>query len=93
LAALSDSLPNAMVIAWDERKRVTNVDKHEFDFAALSQDFFDNAVIVPTKLGRFLAVGTFTGFLVPVVFASLGSEAISVISMRPASPKERSYVR
>jgi uncharacterized protein len=85
-------MASSMVITWDERKRVSNVDKHVPDFAALSQEFFEQAVIVPTKLSRFLAVGTFAGSLVTVVFASLGSEAISVISMRPASPKERSYV-
>jgi uncharacterized protein len=82
-----------MVITWDEQKRISNIDKHELDFASLSQEFFERGVIVPTKLGRFLAVGTFGNSLITAVFASLGSEAISVISMRPASPKERSHAR
>jgi uncharacterized protein len=82
-----------MVVTWDERKRLSNRDKHGMDFAALSSAFFERAVIVPTKLRRFLAIGTFNGSLITVVFAILGSEAVSVISMRPTSPKERRHVR
>jgi uncharacterized DUF497 family protein len=37
-----------------------------------------------------MAIGEFNGqIIVAVVFKPLGSEAISVISMRPASTKER----
>ncbi len=80
-----------MRITWDERKRLSNLDKHEFDFAELTIEFLARATIIPTKLGRFLAVGRFDGALVTVVFAPLGSEAISVISMRPASNRERTH--
>lgn len=45
----------------------------------------------PAKAGRFLAIGALNGeIIVAVVFRPLGSEAVSVISMRPASRKERS---
>lgn len=78
-----------MILTWDERKRLSNLDKHGLDFADVTTEFLGKATIVPTKLGRFLAVGTFGGALITVVFAALGAEAISVISMRPASQKER----
>jgi uncharacterized DUF497 family protein len=79
-----------MIIGWDESKRVANLAKHDgLDFAALTPVFFESATIIPTKLGRSLAVGRFEGSLVTAVFAPLGREAISVISMRPASRKER----
>jgi uncharacterized DUF497 family protein len=50
--------------------------------------FFDDAVIVPAKLGRMAAVGRYHEGIILVVFAMLGFEALSVISMRPASRKE-----
>jgi uncharacterized DUF497 family protein len=43
-----------------------------------------------TKRDRFVAVGEYdAGITVTVVFRPLGAEAVSVISMRPASRKER----
>ena len=80
-----------MILTWDERKRVSNLDKHGLDFAVLSPEFFERAHIVPTRLHRFLAVATLDGVLITVVFAFLGSEAMSIISMRPASIKERAH--
>jgi uncharacterized DUF497 family protein len=46
-------------------------------------------LIVAAKDERLMAIGTFEGHIISVVFARLGSEAISVISMRHASRKER----
>ena len=66
-----------------------NLDKHGFDFADLADEFFERATIVPTKLKRFLAINVFGDSVVTVVFALLGGEAVAVISMRPASAKER----
>lgn len=77
-----------MKILWDERKRRANLDKHELDFASLDLDFFRRAAIGPAKNGRLLAVGELNG-VITVVFVALGTEALSVISMRPASMKER----
>lgn len=81
----------AMKIVWDEPKRRANLLKHGFDFAALTEGFFAAATIVPAKAGRFMAVGDLDGvaMVVVVVFAPLGSEAVSVISMRRATAKER----
>lgn len=80
-----------MQIVWDEVKRQENLRKHQLDFAALTEGWFVNARLEPAKLGRWMAVGRIGGtVVVAVVFRPLGSEAISVISMRPASRAERS---
>lgn len=79
-----------MQIAWDEPKRAANLDKHGMDFTALTVEFFESAAIYPAKAGRLIALGRLNGrTVVAVIFAPLGSEAVSVISMRRASPKER----
>lgn len=78
-------------ILWDEPKRQANILKHGLDFAGLTEDFFAAATVVPAKAGRLMAIGDLDGVavVVVVVFAPLGSQALSVISMRPAAPKER----
>ena len=78
-----------MKIVWDEIKRQANVEKHRLDFASLTEDFFLNAVIRPVKLARYSAMGRLADGTVTVIFLRLGSEGLSVISMRPASGKER----
>ena len=81
-----------MVITWDERKRLSNLDKHGFDFSDLTLEFFQSARLGPAKRGRLTAVGELEARkVVVVVFALLGTEAISVISMRLANRKERSH--
>ena len=81
-----------MEIIWDERKRLLNAEKHGLDFADLTGEFFMTAHVEPAKAGRSLAIGEFQGSIViAVVFRALGSEAISVISMRRASRHERSW--
>lgn len=77
-----------MKILWDERKRLVNLDKHGMDFAALDEQFFARAAIGPAKDGRLIAVGELNG-VITVIFVTLGTEALSVISMRPASDRER----
>jgi uncharacterized protein len=76
-------------IVWDEAKRLTNLAKHGLDFADLDPNFFSEAAFGPTDNGRFVAIGEWAGIAITVVFRPLGAEAISVISMRPASRKER----
>jgi uncharacterized DUF497 family protein len=78
-----------MVIVWDEPKRVANLAKHGLDFAALDIEFFAAATIRPAKGGRLAAFGLLAGERIAVVFAALGDEAVSIVSMRPASRKER----
>ena len=78
-----------VTITFDEVKRKTNRVKHGYDFADLTTTFFDTAVFLDARDGRFLAVGPFEGRLISVVFRPLGTEAMSVVSMRRASRKER----
>lgn len=79
-----------MKITWDEPKRLSNIAKHGLDFADLDEEFFLAASIVQAKERRLMAIGELHGeLIIAVVFAPLGAEAISVISMRRAGKKER----
>jgi uncharacterized DUF497 family protein len=80
-----------MKIVWDEPKRLANLEKHGLDFADLNETFFDSAVVIPShnKSRRWIAVGVNIRGVVVVVFARLGREGVSIISMRPASRNER----
>jgi len=80
-----------MRIVWDEPKRQTNLAKHGLDFADLTEEFFETARIDIARHDRFIAIGELNGIaIVAVVFRPLGSEAVSVISMRRANLNERS---
>ena len=80
-----------MKIVWDEPKRIANLEKHGLDFADLNETFFDNALVIPSHntSKRWVAIGLNNRGVVVVVFARLGREGISVVSMRPASRNER----
>jgi hypothetical protein len=80
------------MIVWDEPKRQSNLARHGLDFADLDEWFFLDAVTVPGKEGRYMAIGRMNDGTIAVVFAVLGTEGVSVISMRPASRKERSLL-
>ena len=82
-----------MRIVWDEIKRQSNVANHGLDFADLDDGFFSRALVRATYSDRLMAFGEFRSeMIVAVVFRPLGSEAISVISMRPASRRERGLI-
>jgi len=83
-----------MNIVWDEPKRRANLEKHGFDFADISELDWENAVVEdgrPDADGRrrLKAIGYFRNGTAAVTFALFGSEAISIISFRPARDKER----
>jgi uncharacterized protein len=80
-----------MKIVWDEPKRLANLDKHGLDFADLNEAFFDNAMVLPShnKTKRWVAVGANIRGVIVVVFARLGREGVSIISMRAANRHER----
>lgn len=78
-----------MRIVWDEPKRLANLTKHGLDFGDLTFAFFAAAVIRQAKARRFKAIGRLQNETVAVIAAPLGSEGVSVISMRPASLKEK----
>ena len=78
-------------VVWDEPKRLANIKAHSLDMADLEHDFefFAAATIYAGRKGRFVAVGEKAGRILAVVYQTLGTEAISLISTRPASKKER----
>ncbi|HEV3248234.1 MAG TPA: BrnT family toxin [Beijerinckiaceae bacterium] len=83
-----------MKIVWDETKRQRNLDVHGLDFADLADFDWERALIRDGHTSerggrRFKALGEMEGHLVAVIFAKLGAEAYSIISMRPASRDER----
>jgi uncharacterized DUF497 family protein len=78
-----------MKIVWDEPKRLANIDKHGLDFADLNETFFDNALVAQSHGNRWRGIGKSIRGVIVVVFVTLGKEAVSVISMRPASRGER----
>jgi hypothetical protein len=78
-------------IIWDEPKRFSNFAKHGIDFAHVAAEFdFRAAVTAPAREGRYKAIGSFgeAGVIV-VIFKSLGVEALSLVSVRAASWRER----
>src|SRR5947209_99830 len=77
-----------MQIVWDEPKRLANIDKHGLDFADLDEVFFADALVLPARSRRFRGIGASTRAVICVVFARLGGEGVSVISMRPAHQRE-----
>ncbi len=80
-----------MIVTWDNAKRLANLDKHGLDFADLDLEFFVNSVVAPVRDRRFKAIGSMRDDrVIIVIFAPLGTESISVISMRPANRQERS---
>ena len=79
-----------MKIIWDERKRLKNVEKHRLDFRELELGFFAGAMILNARDGRLKAIGDLAEDTVAVIFVRLGIEGMSLISLRPASRKERS---
>ena len=80
------------MIVWDEPKRQMNLAKHGLDFADLSEEFFLASIVVPAKNERHMAIGRFADGTIAVVFATLGIEGVTVISMRPASQRERNLL-
>ncbi|MDD1517891.1 BrnT family toxin [Bradyrhizobium sp. WBAH10] len=59
------------------------------DFADLNETFFDNALVLATHGSRWRAIGINIRGVISVIFATRGAEGVSIVSMRPASRKER----
>lgn len=78
-----------MKITWDEHKRLANLDKHGLDFADLDFEFFLVSTIRAAKANRLMAIGRLDDQTLTVIFARLGIEGLSIISMRPARRTER----
>lgn len=78
---------------WDEHKRVRNLVKHGYDFADVANFRWEEAVVTVSTNRRFKAGGYYKDGTAVVVFATLGTEAVSVISFRPANAKERKVLK
>ena len=83
-----------MKIVWDEPKRQRNIETHGFDFVDIARFDWNDSVVKPSYASargrsRFAATGLLNDDLITVVFSPLGSEAISIISVRRASRWER----
>lgn len=79
-----------MPITRDERKRLLNIGKHGLDFALVESAFdFEGALYAATKDDRIKAVGLLEGRICVLIFRPFGEEAISLVSLRVASKKER----
>ena len=66
-----------------------NFQKHGLDFEDVVFFKWETALIETTYSRRLRAIGYFDDGTAVVIYAELGVEAISIISFRPASDKER----
>ena len=89
-----------MKIVFDEPKRQANLAKHGDDFAAFERCFDrESAMEAPTRPSetgrpRFNLIGHWNDDRILAVVSPLVSEALSLVSLRAASPKERNaYAR
>lgn len=78
-----------MKILWDEPKRFTNIEDHGLDFADAEHFDWVSSLVRPSHSRRFRAIGMLNNRLVAIIFAPVGTEAVSIISMRHASKNER----
>lgn len=78
-----------MRVLWDEPKRLTNIEDHNLDFADAERFDWVSSIVRPSHSRRFRAIGMLDSRLVAIIFAPVGTEAISIISMRQASKNER----
>lgn len=76
-------------MVWDESKRRINEERHGLDFRIVTLGFFAEATVRRAKGDRLQAIGYIAGQPVSLVFRPLGTEALALISLRPASAKER----
>lgn len=90
-----------MPTTWDEPKRLANLAKHGLDFADFDACFDGETALARetrasrTGRRRYVLIGDWNGtHVVAVVVSPLGTEALSLVSLRHADPEEReSYAR
>lgn len=90
-----------MSTTWDESKRLANLAKHGLDFVDFDTCFDgETALMQPTRVSRtgrtrYLLIGDWNGDrVVAVVVSLLGTERLSLVSLRFADPDEReAYAR
>ena len=88
----TNRVPWAMRFEWDERKWLSNLEKHGLDFLDVIEVFEAPHVVASSTYNgreeRFLATGVLRGRHVTIVYA-IRSKAIRVISFRRARHEER----
>ncbi|MGD0958336.1 MAG: BrnT family toxin [Methylomonas sp.] len=80
-----------MQFEWNDKKRMTNLEKHGLDFFDAAEVFDSPHIVVPSSHDseqRFLAIGTLQGRFVTVVY-TMRSTVIRIISFRRSSHEER----
>jgi len=80
---------------WDERKRLSNLEKHGLDFFDVGIVFESPHIEVPSSHGsekRLLAIGTLEGRFVTVVY-TMRNEAIRVISLGGHIMKKETHIK
>ncbi len=82
----------AVRILWDPPKYRINLQIHGLDFGIVTLECLADAIIRPAKNGRLQAIGLIDGRPVSLVFSLLGTEAVSLISLRAESEKERALL-
>lgn len=94
-AEISRYTNKCVVIIVPEPKRVANLEKHGIDLARFEAEFsWDRYLAVstrPSRTGRARDryLGTMGGRVVVAIVSPLGSEALAIISIRPAGTRER----
>ena len=59
-----------MNLLWDEHKRLANLEKHSLDFSDVVEFGWDDAIIKPTRAGKF---GGSNRRLLDIILAALPS--------------------
>jgi uncharacterized DUF497 family protein len=81
-----------MFLEWDDRKRLSNLEKHRLDFEDAALIFGADFLKLPARPSgdetRFRAIGYVRGNPVAVIYTERG-DAIRIISMRKARTDER----
>lgn len=82
-----------MKFEWDEAKRLSNVEKHGFNFIDVWQLFEGDHIKASARRGtsgeqRFLATGFINGLYATVIYTVRGS-VTGIISLRKARADER----
>lgn len=82
-----------MIFEWDENKRLSNIDKHGFDFVAVRQLFDGEHIKGEARQGsdgerRLSATGFVHGIYATVIYTMRG-DAARIVSLRRARANER----
>ena len=78
---------------WDEVKRRATIEKHGLDFCDMIEVLANPHLVIPAQTQgeeRFLAIGSFDGLTVVIVY-TLRGDAIRLITARRARQNEKNH--